>query len=46
MDLDVIYVLFQNLVGGMKKRLRGHVGRPWKTETISPVQKMQGDHGM
>ena len=42
----MIYVLFQNLVGRMKKRLRGGLGRPWKTETISPGQKMQGDHGM
>ena len=46
MDLDVIYVLFQNLVGDMKKRLGGGLGRPWKTETISPGQKMQGDQGM
>ena len=35
----MIYVLFQNLVGGMKKRLHGRLGRTWKTETISPVQK-------
>ena len=41
-----MYVLFQNLVGGMKKRLRGGFGRPWKTEIISPGKKMQGDHGM
>ena len=41
-----MYVLFQNLVGGMKKRLRGGFGRPWKTEIISPGKKMQGDHGI
>ena len=41
----MIYVIFQNLVGDMKKRLRGGLGRPWETETISPGRKTQGDHG-